>query len=185
MAGELEKRACSLLSAESRDDHGRSLLEMDPEAAEAMRAVLVNPGLRACDARAELIELANDARVAELAVEAAHSGGACNSVERMLLHQMALGYKSCFGLERQLQAALSKASADDAANLRAYPPCYGNVARDGGYQQGAMTLQRLRSGGQQTVVVQHVQVSEGGQAIVAGEIKAGGRRKRAEGGPEV
>jgi hypothetical protein len=37
----------------------------------------------------------------------------------MLLHQMALGHKSCFGLGRQLQAALSKASADDAANLRA------------------------------------------------------------------
>ena len=45
-----------------------------------------------------------------------------------------------------------------------------------------MTPQRLRSGGQQTVVVQHVQVSEGGQAIVAGEIKAGGRRKQAERG---
>src|SRR5215207_707392 len=50
----------------------------------------------------------------------------------------------------------------------------------GSYHQGTAALQRLRSGGQQTVVVQHVQVSEGGQAIVAGEIKAGGRRKRAE-----
>ena len=52
----------------------------------------------------------------------------------------------------------------------------------GSYQQGTAALERLRSGGQQTVVVQHVQVSEGGQAIVAAEIKAGGRRKRAEGG---
>jgi hypothetical protein len=33
-----------------------------------------------------------------------------------------------------------------------------------------------------SVVVQHVQVSEGGQAIVAGEIKAGGRRKRGDRG---
>ena len=52
----------------------------------------------------------------------------------------------------------------------------------GSFQQGTAALQRLRSGGQQTVVVQHVQVSEGGQAIVAGEIKAGGRRKQAERG---
>jgi hypothetical protein len=51
----------------------------------------------------------------------------------------------------------------------------------GAYQQGTTTLQRLRSGGQQTVVVQHVQVNDGGQAIVAGKVKAGGTRKRAGG----
>jgi hypothetical protein len=36
-----------------------------------------------------------------------------------------------------------------------------------------MTLDRLRAGGKQTIVVQHVQVNDGGQAVVAGKMKAG------------
>jgi hypothetical protein len=32
------------------------------------------------------------------------------------------------------------------------------------YQQGLVTLDRLRAGGKQTIIVQHVQVNEGGQA---------------------
>ncbi len=35
------------------------------------------------------------------------------------------------------------------------------------FQRGLLTLERLRDGGKQTVVVQHVAVSEGGQAVVA------------------
>jgi hypothetical protein len=42
-------------------------------------------------------------------------------------------------------------------------------------------LERVRSGGKQHVVVQHihqdVQVGEGGQAVVAGQVKARGRRE--------
>ena len=45
------------------------------------------------------------------------------------------------------------------------------------YQRGALTLERLRNGGRQVVQVQHVNVSDGGQAVVAGTIQ-GGRRKR-------
>jgi hypothetical protein len=41
-----------------------------------------------------------------------------------------------------------------------------------------LTFQRLRSGGTQKIVVQHVTVEDGGQAVVAGELKGGGRRKR-------
>ena len=41
----------------------------------------------------------------------------------------------------------------------------------GVYQEGLLTLQKLRTGGKQTVVVQHVQVSEGGQAVIAGSVK--------------
>ena len=49
------------------------------------------------------------------------------------------------------------------------------------FQQGLLTLQRIRTGGQQVVTVQHVEVRAGGQAIVAGKMKAGGGRAR---GPE-
>ena len=44
-------------------------------------------------------------------------------------------------------------------------------------QRGMLTLERLRHGGQQVVTVQHVTVGEGGQAVVAGTVTRGDRRK--------
>jgi len=41
------------------------------------------------------------------------------------------------------------------------------------YQEAFLTLQMIRTGGKQTVVVQHVQVSESGQAVIAGNMKSG------------
>jgi len=46
------------------------------------------------------------------------------------------------------------------------------------YQEALLTLQKLRTGGKQTFLVQHVQVAEGGQAVIAGNMKAGGRQCR-------
>ena len=48
----------------------------------------------------------------------------------------------------------------------------GAIARmSGSYQSGMTTMQRLRSGGTQRVIVQHVTVTEGGQAVVAGQVE--------------
>jgi hypothetical protein len=41
------------------------------------------------------------------------------------------------------------------------------------YQEAFLALQKIRTGGKQTVVVQHVQVSEGGQAVITGSVKSG------------
>ena len=43
------------------------------------------------------------------------------------------------------------------------------------FQQGALTMQRLRTGGRQIVTVQHVNVGAGGQAVIAGSVTPGGR----------
>jgi hypothetical protein len=46
------------------------------------------------------------------------------------------------------------------------------------FQQGMLTLQKLRTGGQQQVVVQHqyvTKVEDGGQAVIAPKVKAKGR----------
>jgi hypothetical protein len=48
------------------------------------------------------------------------------------------------------------------------------------YQHGLLTLQRIRSGGQQTVVVQHVNVGDGGRAMVAGQMKLRGKKRCAQ-----
>jgi len=57
------------------------------------------------------------------------------------------------------------------------------------YQQGLLTLQRKRTGGYQQVTVEHihqqVNVTQGGQAVVAGDkvtSRANGRRRRGGGG---
>ena len=50
------------------------------------------------------------------------------------------------------------------------------------YQEGLLALARFRTGGKQTVVVQHVRVSNGGQAVVAGQLKTKSPgRKRGKG----
>jgi len=45
------------------------------------------------------------------------------------------------------------------------------------YQEGLATLAKIRSGGRQVVTVQHVNVSEGGQAVVAGQVGGGIERR--------
>ena len=46
------------------------------------------------------------------------------------------------------------------------------------FQQGMVTLQRMRTGGRQEVLVQHVTVRDGGQAVVAGQVTPSGRGPR-------
>jgi hypothetical protein len=50
----------------------------------------------------------------------------------------------------------------------------------GAFNDAALTLQRLRTGGRQVMTVQHVTVKDGGQAVVAQTMKAGGRKRRGE-----
>jgi hypothetical protein len=45
----------------------------------------------------------------------------------------------------------------------------------GAYQAGMLTLQRIKTGGNQVVTVQHVNVGAGGQAMI-GNVQAGGGR---------
>jgi hypothetical protein len=67
---------------------------------------------------------------------------------------------------------------DDGANLRATRLAGAASRLMQAYQQGMVTLDRLRTGNKQTIIVQHVQVNEGGQAVVAGKVP----RARGEGG---
>jgi len=46
-----------------------------------------------------------------------------------------------------------------------------------GFQDAMLTLARIRNGGKQTVVVQHVAVGDGGQAVIAGKLTARGRKR--------
>jgi hypothetical protein len=131
------------------------------------RNTLRDPEQVALDASAERKELllgpAID--VCALALDAADSIGAQDSLEKMLGHQLALAHKLSFEFANR-----AVDQRDPAVTAR-----YMNVSIRlmGAFQQGLLTIQKLRSGNAQTVTVQHVHVS-GGQALITGTVQAGG-----------
>jgi hypothetical protein len=48
------------------------------------------------------------------------------------------------------------------------------------FQHGMLTIAKVRSGGKQTVVVQHVNVGDGGRAMVAGQVKLRRNKRRSK-----
>jgi hypothetical protein len=99
------------------------------------------------------------------------SGQAGSSLEKMLCHQMAARHRAAMWLVARIgEGGLPIVESARLSNA---------VARMMQvYQEAFLTLQKIRTGGRQTVRVQHVQVSEGGQAVIAGSVKSGSRKDR-------
>lgn len=87
-------------------------------------------------------------------------------VERMLAVQMAATHVATIRSARWL------ANTENIPQVQAHYTGFSKLARTFAAQVEA--LRKHRNGGKQTVTVQHVNVSDGGQAIV-GNVKAGGR----------
>lgn len=119
------------------------------------------------------------------ALDAAETLGAANSLEKMAAHQLAV----CHGMAMHLfkdagrmirergKGQLRGGSEFDAMEYYNVEACrlLATAARlMGAYQNGLATLARVRQGGRQVVTVQHVQVNDGGQAVVAGQVAGGG-----------
>jgi GAF domain-containing protein len=88
-------------------------------------------------------------------------------------------------LRESLQQQTATADRREAANVRACRLA-GAISRlSATYQQGLLTLQRKRTGGNQHVTVKHihqqVNVTEGGQAVVAGDTVTRGQGERRRG----
>ena len=115
-----------------------------------LESALKTPDLLNAEATIERANLAARAGVFDLAFEAAESVSAKNSIEQMLCHQMAAAHRHSMRLlgeseaEKDPQWSIKKAAL--AARLM------------DAYARGALTLQRLRSGPSQNIVVQQVQV---------------------------
>jgi hypothetical protein len=88
-----------------------------------------------------------------------------DAVERMLAVQMAATHVAT------IRAGRWMATSDNLPQLEAHYTGYNKLARTFAAQVEA--LRKHRTGGKQTVVVQHVNVGDGGQAIV-GSVQAGG-----------
>jgi hypothetical protein len=130
-------------------------------------------GVIASEHRVELAACVGP-RVAESAIDAAQTAQAANSLEKMICHQMAAGHRVAM---KQLSMALNETLAIveiariSNAAARMMQVC----------QEALMTIHRIRCGGRQTVIVQHVQVADGGKAVVAGNVNGNGSRDQVGG----
>ena len=102
------------------------------------------------------MQLAADAQVLDLALDASESED--HSLEEMQSHLMALQYRLAmtFGARAQTTKDIKDAAMLAKASL--------NATRS--FQQGLDGIHRARRGGRQVVTVQHVNVNEGGQAVI-------------------
>lgn len=90
-----------------------------------------------------------------------------DQMEAMLAAQMGAVHVATMAFARKLNHVENIPQQDSAERA------FNKLARTFAMQMEA--LKRYRTGGHQTVVVQHVTVSDGGQAIVGGTVTAGGR----------
>jgi hypothetical protein len=136
---------------------------------------LKTPGVVAAAASLERLRLLMDADCAELACDTAETIQPQNSLERMLAHQLAATHAA--GMRFLAKATMRLGPAPVSPHTDFSETCrLANTAARllATFQEGLQTLAKLRTGGKQVVVVQHVQVTDGGQAVVAGEMRTGG-----------
>ena len=118
-----------------------------------------------------------------MGIDAAESIGAANSLEKMLAHQMAVAHEATMRLmDRALSYEAGGRSMQDGDSVEACRLANASARLMSVYQDGLLTLQRIRTGGKQTVTVQHVNVQPGGQPSSAtsrpGGISAGGASRK-------
>jgi hypothetical protein len=137
------------------------------------------PDAVAAEASMDRLRLADDGiQCVAMAVDAAETIQARNSIEKMLAHQLAAAHKLAMtfaGKARQLVEDEGGPYQQDGIYVVEAARVANSSARMmDAFQKGALALHKLRTGGKQTVTVQHVNVNDGGQAVVTGGIKAGG-----------
>jgi hypothetical protein len=157
---------------------------------------VAHPDWVTAEASRDRLGLASQAGSLSLALDAADTIQAQDSLEKMLVHQMAALHhgmmRATAQMNWELDAADREAANDpysrepnvcrEAANVRACRLAGAIPRMSAAYQQGLLTLQRKRTGGNQHVTVKHihqqVNVTQGGQAVVAGDKVTSGARGR-------
>jgi hypothetical protein len=122
---------------------------------------LATPGATALDASANRLELITNlgADVAAMALDASDTVGANNSLDKMLAHQLAVCHDSAMRF-----SAKANLEQDPLHMVRLMNLATRSMQT---FQTGLLTLKRLRATGEQRIMVQHVNVTEGGQAVIA------------------
>ena len=125
-----------------------------------LKDTLVDPDLVAVEssyARGRLLHV-NDA--VALGLDVSNTAQAGNTHEKLLAHQIAVAHKVAL---EQTAAANWDSTNDPAMAMKRLQIAARMMATS---QQAMLTLQKLKTGGSQTVVVQHVTVSGNAQAVI-------------------
>ena len=130
------------------------------------------------EASQDRLELMLDVDCIGMAVDAAETIQAENSLEKMLAHQLATAHKLAMTFAKQALNNLNKPNhglhyQNDAHAIEGARAANTSAKLMDVYQKGILALSKVRTGGKQTVTVQHVNVSDGGQAVVTGDLNAG------------
>lgn len=122
------------------------------------------------EASMDRLELASKNGVLSMALDTAEGLGASNAVEQMIAHQMAVAHRTSLDLMAEAgntRDPIEKCRLINTAS-KLMDVC----------QKGLTTVHKVRNGGQQTVTVQHVQIGDGGQAVVNGTANIRGAGKK-------
>ena len=125
------------------------------------------------------LKLADEVQCVALAVDTAETIHAKNSIEKMIAHQLAAAHKLAMTLAGQARKHTQQMGdgiySSDLLHVEYAAKMANASARMmEAFQKGTLALHKLRTGGKQTVTVQHVNVNDGGQAVVTGGIGGGG-----------
>lgn len=155
------------------------------ESADVARLTMVDtlaiPDVISVDASEQRAMSANRAGVLSAALDTATSARAGNSIEKMLCHQLAAVHDAgmdLLGRFKETEQFTTLPVPDQVRLVNAAARMFDS------FQTGCLTLQKLKTGGRQHVIVQYqqqVNVSNGGHAIVAARVKRRGSRKGGSG----
>ena len=137
----------------------------------AMIDTLETPDMIGLGASQLRMEAATKVGILQPALDAVETAQAANSIEKMLCHQLTACHFAAMALYARATGAQEIGRPDAADTVR-----FMNAAarQADTFREGALALLKLKTGGKQTVVVQHVHVSDGGQAVIAGNVSKGG-----------
>jgi hypothetical protein len=134
------------------------------------------PDLAAVEASLERSRLLLDYGIeaVAMALDASASIEAANSLEKMLAHQLAVAHKTAM---EQIGRAHGACAPDTEIKRLNVATRFMSV-----FQQGLLTLKKLRQGGRQQITVQYVNVSHGSQAVIGSVENARGGQRGSGGG---
>jgi hypothetical protein len=136
---------------------------------------LQTPDLVKATASLERLRLLREVGCVELAHDVAETIQPRNSLERLLAGQLASAHLASLKLlTLGLDYAARTTQWQQADAVEACRLVNASARLMSVFQEGLLTLAKLRTGGKQVVVVQHVYVNDGGQAVVAGDLTTGG-----------
>ena len=166
-SGMLAADALQIGSAVAIVDGGEVL----PQHSQELIDTLAAPGATALDASANRLELLTNmgADVAAMALDAAETIQADNSLEKMLAHQLAVCHDGAMRFASKAQLEQDPQQMVRLMNLA-------NRSMET-FQKGLLTWKRLHGTGEQRIVIQHVNVTQGGQAVISQSTQRGGSKK--------